>query len=532
MGEVTYARLRVTDPGRRRVAAVAWRELAAWTGQRAAEFGPHADRLGAAWSGGAATAAVARLAALRRGLTLTRLAWWEADQVLCELADGLVRAKALLVAAVGAAERAGLSVDADGRIVQAGPLSAGQVAVARESGAALAVALQVAARADAVATDRLAALATAVTAAAHEPPVAPPGRSMPACGAAPAEVRRWWDALDPAQRHTLTAGEPTAIGSLDGVPAGARDLANRLLLDARRDEVDRWIVGAHGPELCRLRELRAGLDALAGRLADDAGPRAYLLRLDLAGEGRAVVALGDPDRADNVLTHVPGMTAGLSSLDGELSRAARVAERAQQVAPQESTSAVLWLDYDAPDFLHEAAGAARAEAGAESLRRFQDGLRASHDGPAAHLTVSGHSYGSLVVGAAAGSAGLAADSVVFVGSPGVGVDSAAGLHVPPGQVWSTASASDIVQYAAVAPGGLLADLAVASAVPVFGQWLAFGRPEEDLWFGRNPADPGFGARVFAAQHDAGHLGYFDPGRPALDSLARITLGGAYQEQVG
>ena len=52
--------------------------------------------------------------------------------------------------------------------------------------------------------------------------------------------------------------------------------------------------------------MRDGLNALADRLADGDGPRGYLLRLDLAGEGRAVVALGDPDRADNVLTHVRG----------------------------------------------------------------------------------------------------------------------------------------------------------------------------------------------------------------------------------
>jgi hypothetical protein len=224
------------------------------------------------------------------------------------------------------------------------------------------------------------------------------------------------------------------------------------------------------------------------------------------------------------------MTAGLTSLDGELDRAARVAARATQVAPQEATSAVLWLDYDAPDFLPEAAGSGRAEEAAVSLRRFQDGLRASHDGSAAHLTVAGHSYGSLVVGTAA-RAGLAADSVVFVGSPGVGVDTVAELRAPAGQVWSTTSVTDVVQYAAVAPGGLLTDLVSAARMPVLGPALAFGLPEDDLWHGRNPSDPSFGARVFAAQQDAGHLGYWDPGRPALDSLARITLGGAYQDQV-
>jgi hypothetical protein len=250
------------------------------------------------------------------------------------------------------------------------------------------------------------------------------------------------------------------------------------------------------------------------------------LRLDLAGDGRAVVALGDPDRADNILTQVPGMTADLASYGGELSRAERVAVRAAQLDPSVSTSAVMWLDYDAPDFVDEAAGASRAEAGADGLRRFQEGLRATHDGGPAHQTVLGHSYGSLVVGRAAAGPGLDADSVVFVGSPGVGVDSAAQLHVPSDQIWSTTSRSDIIQYAAVAPRSVIEDVFTAVTMPVIGPAVAFATPEDELWFGRNPSDPAFGARVFGSQPDAGHLGYWDPGRPALDAITSITLGTA------
>jgi hypothetical protein len=268
--------------------------------------------------------------------------------------------------------------------------------------------------------------------------------------------------------------------------------------------------------------MRDGLDALADRLADGDGPRAYLLRLDLAEEGRAVVALGDPDRAANVLTQVPGMTADLASYDKELSRAERVAVRAGELDPATATSAVMWLDYDAPDFVDEAARAGQAEAGAVGLRRFQDGLRASHLDGTARQTVLGHSYGSLVVGSAAARPGLQADSVVFVGSPGVGVNSATALHA--GQVWSTTSRSDVIQYLPVAPRSLLGDLAVTGLSPGVGGLLAFGRPEDDLWFGTNPSDPKFGAHVFASQPDAGHLGYWDRGRPALDAITNITVG--------
>jgi alpha-beta hydrolase superfamily lysophospholipase len=217
------------------------------------------------------------------------------------------------------------------------------------------------------------------------------------------------------------------------------------------------------------------------------------------------------------------MTSDLASSGGELSRAERVAQRATALGPAASTSAVLWLDYDAPDFVDEAASARQAEAAAPTLRRFQEGLRAGHEGPATRQVVLGHSYGSLVVGKAAAGPGLDADDVVFVGSPGVGVDSAASLHVPAGHVWSSTAKTDIIQYAAASPGGLVRTLAGSDGFPA-GGLLALTRPERDLWFGHNPSDPAFGARVFATQHDGGHLGYWDSGKPALDALAEITLG--------
>jgi hypothetical protein len=90
------------------------------------------------------------------------------------------------------------------------------------------------------------------------------------------------------------------------------------------------------------------------------------------------------------------------------------------------------------------------------------------------------------------------------------------LHVPAGHVWSSTSRTDVIQYAAVSPRGLADELTRAGfGVP---------SPERHLWFGENPSDPQFGARVFASQPDGGHLGYWEPGRPALDALAAITLG--------
>jgi alpha/beta hydrolase family protein len=515
MSEVTYARLRVTDPRRWRAAALRWRSWANQAGRWAAELGPHLRRLRAAWTGRAASAAAERITRLRRGIDLFRLACWAADQALSEFAAALARARVLLGRAAATARRFGLVIDDRGTVRGGTTPTAGKAA--RDVAGELSVALDVAAAADSAAAGRLTQLATVAGAPATSMPLA----SRPACSASPAEVRGWWGTLPAAQQHWLIATEPNWIGQLDGIPAASRDLANRLLLDDRRAELEK-AVGQEG----RLRGLSRGLDALTDRLAgSDDDQRAYLLHLDLAEEGRVVVALGDPDRADNVLTHVPGMTADLSSYGGELARAERVAVRAGELGPAAATSAVLWLNYDAPDFVDEAASGTRAEAGAVELRRFQDGLRSTHEGDPARQTVLGHSYGSLVVGKAAAGPGMAADSVVFVGSPGVGVDSAAQLHLPPDRIWSTTSRSDVIQYAAVAPGGLLKDIAATAVLPGTAV-LAFGKPEDDLWYGRNPSDPAFGARTFASQPDAGHLGYWDRGRPALDALATITLGGA------
>ncbi|BCY05600.1 alpha/beta hydrolase [Actinoplanes sp. L3-i22] len=471
---VTYTRLRTTDPARWTAAALSWRRWAALAGVLCGEFAPLTERLRAAWSGAAADAAVARLATFRRRLLLFRLFCWRADQVLSEFAAALRRARALLDRARARAAGAEPALDDPD----------------------LAGALRVAADADRSAADRLAELAAV--------PVAPTALTRPDCTATPARVRQWWAGLTPGERYWLLAVDPGSVAGLDGVPAADRDLANRLLLDDRRDDLLR-----HGGD-------PRGLDRLASRLADERGPRAYLIGLDVSGDGRAVVAFGDPDRAANVLTHVPGMTADLASLDHELVRAERVATRATELGPAAATSSLVWLDYDAPDFLQEAWSARPAEEGAAGLRRFQDGLRATHDGPAARQTVLGHSYGSLVVGKAATGA-LAADGVVFVGSPGVGVDSAAGLTVPADRVFASTSITDPIQYGAVSPATVARHL--LPGVPVTG-------PADDLWFGHNPSDPAFGARVFGSQWNAGHLGYWDPGRPALDALARITLGGA------
>ncbi|MFG1880645.1 alpha/beta hydrolase [Micromonospora sp. NPDC049102] len=574
MSGVGYRQLWAADPAGWRAAGTAWAGLTGPVDRYAGELAGAAGRLRGGWSGVAATAADGRLGGLRDELTSVAPALIEADQALAELARQLTVAKAQLAEAVTRAEAAGLAVDRNGavRMDSAQPASAGVpapgwsapgsgagvgapagagdggaaggalagAATASAAGvgagaaagiaaagvaAALRTAIGRADAADRAAADRLAELTRSAGTGWASPP--PPGR--PAAGASPPVVRAWWSGLTPAQRRWLVGHEPALVGGLDGVPVAARDQANRLLLGVRREEllIERRRLLARVPpgplESVRLRAVAgrlAGLDALTERLAGGA-PRAYLLGLDPTGEGRVVVALDDPDHADQVLTYVPGMTAGLDDAPGELGRAARVLERCAALVPGERSAAVLWLDYDAPDFLTEAASASQARDAGPALHRFQEGLRATHEGPPARQTVLGHSYGSLVVGMAAREHGLAADALMFVGSPGVGVAHADELGIPAGQVWASSAPDDVIRLAR--PVDELVRPAVLGAAPLAAVLGWPDRTGHELWFGHDPADAGFGGRVFSSGR-GGHAGYWEPDNPALDGMARVVLG--------
>ncbi|WFE62316.1 alpha/beta hydrolase [Micromonospora sp. WMMD714] len=540
---IGYAQLWTASPGDWDAAGVAWRGVDAPVRRRRAGLADRAAALRTGWRGTAATAADVRLGGLRAELTTILPALVETEQALAEFAGRLRVAKARLAEAVAVADRTGVAVDRHGgaraapqawRGPESGalpghpdprPAGAGTVSPAAvgQVAAALRGALTLADAADREAAARLAELAGAARTGWVEQP--PPGR--PAHDATPATVRAWWAGLTPAQRRWLVLHEPTWAGPRDGVPAAARDQANRLLLAGHREALlaERLSLAARRPgeraALRRIDRALAVLDRLAGRLASTGTPRAYLLGLDPAGDGRAIVALGNPDRAARVLTYVPGMTSDLADVPGELGRAARVQARCTAIAPGEETAAVLWLDYDAPDFLPEASSPAQARDAGSALHRFQEGLRATHDGPAARQTVLGHSYGSLVVGSAARDHGLAADALAFVGSPGVGVDRADALGLPPDRVWASTARDDVI--ALVEPPRDLAGRAVLATSPLASAaWLL--RPDDhQLWFGHDPSDPGFGGRTFPSGR-YGHTGYWEPGNPALDGMARIVLG--------
>ena len=349
--------------------------------------------------------------------------------------------------------------------------------------------------------------------------------SMPAMPtqAGPGAVAAWWRGLSAVERADVVAMYPAEVGALDGVPAAVRDEANRVVLAQCRGGVEEELarmaareplpiegtgLTAHvSPQRLRFEERRRVLRERLGALrrfeerladadADASDRRPYLLRVDPEGDGRAVVALGDPDLARHTAVHVPGTGTDLGVMPGQLDRVERLHKAASSNAKHgESVSTIAWLGYDAPELSASVLTQGRAQEAAPELQRFTEGLRETHQGERGHLTVLGHSYGSTAVGAAASKGpGLGADDIVVVGSPGMTVEKAEELQMDPDHVWAGASKNDPVVSGAA-----------------------------DLTLGRNPAKENFGAQPIDVK-DGGHSSYWDEGSVSLENQGMVIGG--------
>jgi len=299
----------------------------------------------------------------------------------------------------------------------------------------------------------------------------------------PEAVALWWAALPlPTQLAALRA-DPAGLGGRDGLPAWARDLANRQLLAAALDAP-----GLDGTAAATAR-------AVAGRIADEerAGRQVQLQLFDLPGD-RVIVGLGDLDTADAVALLVPGIqnTPG-DDLGGLVGDARDVARATRLAAPGATVATAVWLGYDSPGHLGQILTRRNASDGGRELADSLAGLRAGRAAVAAEearATVLAHSYGTVVVDEAADVPGrLAADAVVLLGSPGMEED-AASLEIPE-------------VYDAAAP----ADLVVLSR-----------------WFGRSTGSAAFGSTGLPVDPEGGHSDYYDPQRPTLAAVGEVVAG--------
>ncbi|MCE3034086.1 alpha/beta hydrolase [Streptomyces sp. CMSTAAHL-2] len=337
----------------------------------------------------------------------------------------------------------------------------------------------------------------------------------------PKDNAAWWKGLTDEQRSDYLAVRPDAVGALDGLPATARDQANRTVLDEAhakaRLDYDAWLKKHPEPERYQpyidpytgsmpkglsvesqewkdweearknARKSLDGMDAIQTRF-DATGvnglPEAYLLGFSTDGDGRAIIANGNPDTADHQAVYVPGTGSELGNIGGGIDRMTKVWHAASDEADGKSVSTITWLGYDAPDSVWKDAPFEHyAYDGAPAFDKFLDGLDTSHTGDTdPHRTVIAHSYGTTLVGAAAQKGHVSADDLVFAGSPGVKVSDADELDVPKGHVWNEEADGDVV--------------------PDIGRW---GHGGDGFII---PSDPHFGANQMTTDTE-GHSGYWD-----------------------
>lgn len=384
----------------------------------------------------------------------------------------------------------------------------------------------------------------------------------------PAERKEWWDHLGKEQREEYISAFPELIGNLDGIPAPARDEANRenlqLLigqLDVKHDDASRDMLG--------------GLKKIQERLEKGGKLPMYLLGIGDEGNGRAIIAYGNPDTADNVSAYVPGLGTKLDAefADGTVNRALQTARGAQSADPSSRTSSIVWLGYDAPQVTPGDLASGNsvmftndAKAGAPDYNAFMEGISATHEGGDPHVTAIGHSYGSLTVGLAAQENGgiPGADDIILVGSPGTGAGNAQDLNVGKGHVFVGAADNDIVTklpnhdeasgMASGAVGGGSAGFVLGAGmagppgafigggagaiVGGIGGYMAQDAQTDpsERWFGTDPASKDFGATRFMVDDGAtivedrgemsAHSNYFNPvkDQASADNIANIVVG--------
>ncbi|GAA2999051.1 alpha/beta hydrolase family protein [Streptomyces lactacystinicus] len=324
------------------------------------------------------------------------------------------------------------------------------------------------------------------------------GRRLPdPATTTPAGVAAFFAGLAPAAQDALAVRHPLVVGNLDGAPVALRYRANALALTAERT---RELARATDPALTPQDHEAARTCAERYRALLDGGRR--ILAFDPRGRGQVAEVYGDLATARRTAVIVPGSDIDLLRFDrasGPYGTPAGMA-RALLDATDGRTAVIAWAGYTTPLGLGpDAATEDLARAGAPRLTRLLDGLAVTTR-PQAPPTVFCHSYGSVVCGLARPTPAQAS-GVVVLGSPGMGIGSAADLD-PGVPLWATARNDS--DWIGDVPN-----------VRLFG-----------LGHGADPTAPGFGARPLPATGSHGHDGYFAPGTASLAAYAAVALGRA------
>jgi hypothetical protein len=343
----------------------------------------------------------------------------------------------------------------------------------------------------------------------------------PPPGANADEVYAWWNSLTGDQRDQLIAQHPPELGNLNGIPADVRDQINSAVLN------DDLKLADDSVRYRNAAAVKQGLDHDRG--ADPANQRPVMLwaydPLAFGGKGRAAIAIGDPDHADDIAVIVPGAGSSVASgwLAGGHNDAINIYDQSLAGYPGDDLSVIAWMGYETPDGFDDprVASPLLAREGGFQLAQDVNGLWVTHDGSPRHVTVLGHSYGSTTVADAFAAGGAHADDAILLGSPGTDLaHRAADFHLDGGNVYVGSASSDPVSW--LGESGSVPDGLNEALGHPFGRYAGLGT---------DPAGDSFGSIRFRAEapgHDGLSLGdhshYYDLGGDALRSMAHIVTG--------
>jgi hypothetical protein len=246
----------------------------------------------------------------------------------------------------------------------------------------------------------------------------------------------------------------------------------RAKLQAHINDLKNAITRA-GCDQNRLQDLNSQLNAAQNRMGeydaiDDAlarAPETYLTQLDIPTDPgqkvHAAVAVGNPDTATDISVTVPGIgSTTKDSLPSMVTEARNLQNTAQEelrrLGRSGSVVTIAWMGYDPPANVFHTTSPRdfwrtinddRAQAGAASLAPYLQQLHTNNAN--AHLSLFGHSYGSLTSSLALqqlNAQGLhPVNDAVFYGSPGLELNNPSQLGLanghafvmkaPPGDDW-------------------------------------------------------------------------------------------------
>ena len=399
----------------------------------------------------------------------------------------------------------------------------------------------------------------------------------------PSQNAAWWNSLPEDRKKYLIDHCPDDIRHLDGLPAAARDQANRNALEGYVDangkkhqgalkdaeqaleqaqlaydiadkkqannKADGYVAAAKADaqiELERAKTAYEDLKAIREQTANDVRASkglapAYLLDFNYDKDYHrttAIVSSGNPDTATHVSTLVPGIG---TNVRGDLGKyvAANDRLRAQTAhagVDPNNVATISYLGYVAPknDGLNniQAADIGYANRAAPGLARFEEGLRANAEANHHKFTntLVTHSYGSTTGGkAAALMAPGTVDRLILSGSPGGGVQSIDEYNVPREHVYeSSIPEGDAVQgvgpdqYYGKNPRHLEGITHLSGDATDAKDYWRPRIPETSLT-GDHPAEIRTGDTP--THPIANHMLYFDDGTRTSQDFANIIAGG-------